>query len=696
MERLNASCTNALRASLDDEEDWVSMLPVVQALQNSHVHNSTGFTPHMMMYNREKRLPEEEWGNFDILDQDPMMSQEEVDNFMEINEHTFPSRHLDYLKGVQERIFRDASENIKSATLRTKRNFDKKHVGRIEIAPGDLVLKENTKNRQRKGGKLDELFSGPYRVVDYDPKKANVRLESMKGKILKRRVPTDQIKKFTPREEDKENCADDSDPGGSQDSDEFAAVSQRPGPMAEFSASSLNAEQKSRLRNDTAQEVPNLMSSLPSFTDILHSRAGDDEEPDMSDIGSDDGADDAVYRYEENSSPDSDWLPTQPLSDSDDSGVISFKLPGQGHSMDDSDDSGVISFKPHPDTGRFSLNTTEEDTAQHDDTAQGEDTPQENDDPDWAPSKEDEEEEEEDTALLDDIMQESYQCNATKFKKSLKRSVSQGMFTSAAKKKKVQQSQPLLNVEKTSMLKQLRQPWFQRKLTESQCIDLAKQDSLMAAPVREQRDEIAQDLDSSVDSVEFLFAKEVEEIPIFNVLSSQTRLQICREQNIPVDREVLYRETSWPGAGIGHRFSIKGPRGSIHVDGDGACFFRSVSWILTGSEDQHPLLRRKVCSFIKNKHNWHLLKAKCAPYSCGAAYVRDQNMLNDKKWATEVELFAMAHLLGYDILVYHVDTQRKQCRWIPFRASGNSAISSDSALFILNKNNFHFEPIVLL
>ena len=617
---------------------------------------------------------------------------------MEINEDSFPSKHLDYLKAVQERIFRDASENIKAATLRTKRNFDKKHVGRIEISPGDLVLKENTKNRQRKGGKMEELFSGPYRVVDYDPKKANVRLQSMKGKILKRRVPTDQIKKFTPREdEDKENCADDIEPRSSQESDdEFAAVSQRPGPMAELSSSTLNAEQRNRLREDTAQGGPNLMSSLPSFTDILHARASDPQGPEMSDIGSEEEADDAVYRYENNSSPDSDWLPTQPHSDSDDSGVVSFKLPGQVHSLDDSDDSGVISFKPHPDTGRFSLNTTEEDTAQHDDTAQEEDTPRKEDDPEWVPSEQDEEEEEEDPTLLEEIMQESYYCNATKFKKSLKRSVSQGIFTSAAKKKKVEQSQPILDVEKTSVLKQLRQPWFKRKLTESQCIDLAKKDSLKDAPVTEQWDEMAADLDNSVDSIEFLFAKEVEEIPMFNSLSSQTRLQICRDKNIPVDREVLYRETSWPAAGVGHRFSIKGPRGSIKIDGDGAYFFRSISWILTGSEDQHPLLRRKVCSFIKNKHNWHLLKAKCAPYSCGSAYVRDQNMLHDKKWATEVELFAMAHFLGYDILVYHVDTQRKQCRWIPFRASGNSGISSDSALFILNKNNFHFEPIVML
>ena len=44
------------------------------------------------------------------------------------------------------------------------------------------------------------------------------------------------------------------------------------------------------------------------------------------------------------------------------------------------------------------------------------------------------------------------------------------------------------------------------------------------------------------------------------------------------------------------------------VDGDGNYFFRSISYLLLGSEAKHDIVRSAVCNYIIQPDNWYKLK----------------------------------------------------------------------------------------
>ena len=61
------------------------------------------------------------------------------------------------------KVFKQAETNIASAQRKQKETYDRKH------QPGDIpvgteVLLENTAQKQRKGGKLEPVWLGPYTI----------------------------------------------------------------------------------------------------------------------------------------------------------------------------------------------------------------------------------------------------------------------------------------------------------------------------------------------------------------------------------------------------------------------------------------------------------------------------------------------------------------------------------------------------
>jgi len=58
--------------------------------------------------------------------------------------------------------------NVKKAQEKQKKDFAKKKAKGVKVfqhSVGDLVLRKVMKNISRKGGKLDALWTGPYRYV---------------------------------------------------------------------------------------------------------------------------------------------------------------------------------------------------------------------------------------------------------------------------------------------------------------------------------------------------------------------------------------------------------------------------------------------------------------------------------------------------------------------------------------------------
>ena len=70
---------------------------------------------------------------------------------------------IDLLLKRREKAFEIAEANIKSAQTKQKETYDRKHQPPT-FSVGSKVLLENTAQKQRKGGKLESRWLGPYYV----------------------------------------------------------------------------------------------------------------------------------------------------------------------------------------------------------------------------------------------------------------------------------------------------------------------------------------------------------------------------------------------------------------------------------------------------------------------------------------------------------------------------------------------------
>ena len=102
-----------------------------------------------------------------------------------------------------------------------------------------------------------------------------------------------------------------------------------------------------------------------------------------------------------------------------------------------------------------------------------------------------------------------------------------------------------------------------------------------------------------------------------------------------------------------HPLSIninQAPSSTVRIVGDGNCFFRTLSHIVTGSQEIYPELRLILTSFMRV--NDYLLKSVLDRNESISAYLERTGMANQRVWATEVEIFATATMLQTAIFVY--------------------------------------------
>ena len=92
-----------------------------------------------------------------------------------------------------------------------------------------------------------------------------------------------------------------------------------------------------------------------------------------------------------------------------------------------------------------------------------------------------------------------------------------------------------------------------------------------------------------------------------------------------------------------------------HIPGDGNCLFRSFSYIITGSEDQHVAVRAAILNHMVNNIAHFLLGFHIVDYSSIQAYIRAKDMDTVGAWGTEIEILALAHLLQTPVLSYSTE-----------------------------------------
>ena len=129
----------------EHKDDWDDFLPPVMMAYRSSVHESTGFSPHRLMFGEECTLP------------------------MDIG---LPRRHPDpaedvaspyavWVKDWLEVAFDQVRRNSGQAVQRQKQLYDQRAV-RCLIALGDWVMRFY---RAEKKCKLDSIWAGPYLIV---------------------------------------------------------------------------------------------------------------------------------------------------------------------------------------------------------------------------------------------------------------------------------------------------------------------------------------------------------------------------------------------------------------------------------------------------------------------------------------------------------------------------------------------------
>lgn len=129
-------------------------------------------------------------------------------------------------------------------------------------------------------------------------------------------------------------------------------------------------------------------------------------------------------------------------------------------------------------------------------------------------------------------------------------------------------------------------------------------------------------------------------------------------------------------------FSVNAaPRRQHFTQGDGNCFFRAISFVVTGSEDLHQLFRKRITDHMINIDN-----------SLRVFLIRNEQMNDDGVWATENEILAAASLLETDILVYAAYGLKMD--WLRYPASLSLDILTSHAIFLSNQSGNHFNVVL--
>lgn len=86
----------------------------------------------------------------------------------------------------REQAFEKAKQNIDKAQKNQKETYDRKHLPE-ELPVGTEVLLVNTAQRQRKGGKMDPVWLGPY-TISKSMGKGVYELKNSDGEVLKKKA----------------------------------------------------------------------------------------------------------------------------------------------------------------------------------------------------------------------------------------------------------------------------------------------------------------------------------------------------------------------------------------------------------------------------------------------------------------------------------------------------------------------------
>ena len=146
VERFNKTVEAMLAMSLEDQTEWDTKLPYVMMAYRSSVHESTGYSPNMLMLGREVEMP------IDVLIGRPK-DEAEVD----------VAEYVMQLQKDFEQAHQSARHNNRKATLRQKKNYDHRTQSKT-FQQGDAVWLYDASRKKGVCPKFQCPWKGPFQV----------------------------------------------------------------------------------------------------------------------------------------------------------------------------------------------------------------------------------------------------------------------------------------------------------------------------------------------------------------------------------------------------------------------------------------------------------------------------------------------------------------------------------------------------
>ena len=122
---------------------------------------------------------------------------------------------------------------------------------------------------------------------------------------------------------------------------------------------------------------------------------------------------------------------------------------------------------------------------------------------------------------------------------------------------------------------------------------------------------------------------------------------------------------------------------------DGNCYFRCISFAVTGSEEYYNNIRQSICEYIRS--NPDTIQEYLPENVQGNVelYLQTSRMELNSTWASEVEIFATAFLLQTNIYIY----TKSGVHWTWLRHSPTGNVSNKS-IYLYHRNQNHYDVVL--
>ena len=136
---------------------------------------------------------------------------------------------------------------------------------------------------------------------------------------------------------------------------------------------------------------------------------------------------------------------------------------------------------------------------------------------------------------------------------------------------------------------------------------------------------------------------------LFFLITNSTRRNIAPYLGLMDVNSVMRQMPNYRMGGTAR--GLKPPDKVFIIRGDGNCYFRALSFILTGTGIYHVQIRQVICDFIEIHYDD--LNISLDEFVDGGHYLLKKKMRENGAWGTELEIIATATMAKRDVIMYN-------------------------------------------